>query len=1133
MNYSNRNKKIKNMKKKISSGMNRKINFILIFVFYLSSLGFGAQTVFSWDDKTTHPALTNEAINFYNINFERSITDKQKEWIIEGAIDEDTPPRWMHHFYDPVYNEGLFGDRGLNTAKQWATSQGLQMNTHMPKGNKAWKKAIYEYVKGNEKDAFYTLGFTLHLLEDMAVPEHTRNDPHPGDSPLENFSKQFNIENFKIADSLNSYEPASLESIEEYFDYLANYSNNYFLSKDTANGEGYERYNKPEIIDGDEYGFGVDKDGSYFKLARTKEVWDKDGEKKLAEYELEDDNEDYKPILQGYWNRLSREAVISVAGAINLFFQEVEKARNDESLLEKPPVPKTALITIAEDFLPGSGSRFWGAIKNVGNKIKDVFDKEKKDQTNDLINEVGLPEGSTTSKLNFQDKDSTFEKDEKQANQRATQKQEKEYTAVSAVFAVVETMADTKDNNLISEVEPRYRGSTSIVVATKSVSSPNNPQEAPVIEDDSISEVELPEEDSTSEVATTTPETASTTPETPEEVFAEHSILINEIAWAGTDNSAYDEWIELFNNTENGIDLDGWVLFSETDNGPYINLSGTLGSGEYYLIERTDDTSVPDVEADYIGSFGNGLSNSGERLVLVQATSTATTTIDSTPEGAWPAGDTDKYTMERYDTENWYTNNDFLGNKGTPKFANSVNSILTINKNIDRNLTIRRLNNPVLVDNINAVVESGVLLTVEPGVEIKFNGDSGFNILGKILAQGTESEPIAFTSAQENPNPGDWFGICINENAENGSIFEYTNFSYGGKYYNNSFDKSLLVSWGPEISVSNSSFKYSKVYGLRLKNSNSQIANSVFEGNEADGVYTENGEPTINNNTFLENLRGLYLSNSNTIANNNTFTSNSGGAIYSSGELGSFSGNSGSNNNPNSINIWGNLTNTNSTKTLKSNDIPYYLNGYETPTVVESSQLTIENGVVIKGGEKTLNVNGNFVIDGQNPSDIIFTSIYDDEISGDSNNDETSTMPQAGQFAGINISETGSLVASGFTMKYAGSVMSGGRDKAGILLEGSTAQIANALFKNNYPHGIRAVNSENVSIENARFEEHNYSGPWGTKAAVVVENSTTSLSNVTFENNLLGVLGDGLSAITATLIEWIENTATTSPEGLF
>lgn len=39
------------------------------------------------------------------------------------------------------------------------------------------------------------------------------------------------------------------------------------------------------------------------------------------------------------------------------------------------------------------------------------------------------------------------------------------------------------------------------------------------------------------------------------------SVVINEIAWMGTEVSASDEWMELYNNTNKDIDLTGWGLY--------------------------------------------------------------------------------------------------------------------------------------------------------------------------------------------------------------------------------------------------------------------------------------------------------------------------------------------------------------------------------------------------------------------------------------------------------------------------------------------------------------------------------------------------------------------------------------------
>lgn len=121
------------------------------------------------------------------------------------------------------------------------------------------------------------------------------------------------------------------------------------------------------------------------------------------------------------------------------------------------------------------------------------------------------------------------------------------------------------------------------------------------------------------------------------------SVVISEVAWMGTDVSYNDEWVELHNTTSSDISLDGWSLRAQ-DGAPDVALSGTIPADGYYLLERTDDTTVSGVDADliYVGS----LSNSGENLELRQDTQV----IDSVDQ--WYAGDNStKATMERVDVE--------------------------------------------------------------------------------------------------------------------------------------------------------------------------------------------------------------------------------------------------------------------------------------------------------------------------------------------------------------------------------------------------------------------------------------------------------------------------------------------------
>jgi len=161
-------------------------------------------------------------------------------------------------------------------------------------------------------------------------------------------------------------------------------------------------------------------------------------------------------------------------------------------------------------------------------------------------------------------------------------------------------------------------------------------------------------------------------------------VVINEIAWMGTKASYNDEWVELFNNTNQDINLKGWLLKAQ-DGAPVINLSNTIPAQSYYLLERTADSTVSDVTADLI--YTGALANTGENLILQDDQGTV---VDQLDNGAgWFAGDNDtKATMERRDNQgktnlaaNWANNDqkifnskDAAGNSifGTPKQKNSV-----------------------------------------------------------------------------------------------------------------------------------------------------------------------------------------------------------------------------------------------------------------------------------------------------------------------------------------------------------------------------------------------------------------------------------------------------------------------------
>jgi len=154
-------------------------------------------------------------------------------------------------------------------------------------------------------------------------------------------------------------------------------------------------------------------------------------------------------------------------------------------------------------------------------------------------------------------------------------------------------------------------------------------------------------------------------------------VVINEIAWMGTKVSYNDEWIELYNNTNKNINLNGWILKTE-DETPNITLVGTILAKDFFLLERTNDNTLPDITADQI--YQGSLENSGENLGLYDNLGNLIDSVDCS-FGWFTGNNKTKQTMERKDPKlsgsnpnNWQTSQN---HGGTPNAKNDLGEELT------------------------------------------------------------------------------------------------------------------------------------------------------------------------------------------------------------------------------------------------------------------------------------------------------------------------------------------------------------------------------------------------------------------------------------------------------------------------
>ncbi|MFN8435859.1 MAG: lamin tail domain-containing protein [Anaerolineales bacterium] len=200
-------------------------------------------------------------------------------------------------------------------------------------------------------------------------------------------------------------------------------------------------------------------------------------------------------------------------------------------------------------------------------------------------------------------------------------------------------------------------------------------------------------------------------------------VVISEVAWGGTAANSSDEWIELYNQTNSAINLNGWKLVAD-DGNPNISLTGVIPANSYFLLENGDDTTISNLQADqiYTGDLQNN--SAAEILRLVDDTFNQ---IDSAniSGGSWDGGSGSPTfnTMERVFPYNndasgqWISQTStFLGLdannnalKGTPhnskidlSLSMTVTGTASIGNNITYTLTVTN-NGNYLATNISVI----------------------------------------------------------------------------------------------------------------------------------------------------------------------------------------------------------------------------------------------------------------------------------------------------------------------------------------------------------------------------------------------------------------------------------------------
>jgi hypothetical protein len=265
-------------------------NIFLFAIFLLSILGIThasnaleVETHRAINEYISSNTLNNFSLSDYlnkNLGFTKGkdevvkgSTGEQKvyKWFSDGGEYEDAPPwslsyrRSVNHFHNPITDVGYSGIWGTGVLSGKSSTQWmlLPQNTQSPGGYYSWNDVRDYYLKAltssakNDRDNYFAetfrgVGQLMHLIQDVSVPAHTRDDGHLFYN-YENYVESY-VNNYGVPTPTGSqFFSGSISNIASFIDTnqynganpdvtannnsigLSEYTNANFFSEDTIN----------------------------------------------------------------------------------------------------------------------------------------------------------------------------------------------------------------------------------------------------------------------------------------------------------------------------------------------------------------------------------------------------------------------------------------------------------------------------------------------------------------------------------------------------------------------------------------------------------------------------------------------------------------------------------------------------------------------------------------------------------------------------------------------------------------------------------------------------------------------------------------------------------------------------------
>jgi parallel beta-helix repeat protein/predicted outer membrane repeat protein len=170
------------------------------------------------------------------------------------------------------------------------------------------------------------------------------------------------------------------------------------------------------------------------------------------------------------------------------------------------------------------------------------------------------------------------------------------------------------------------------------------------------------------------------------------------------------------------------------------------------------------------------------------------------------------------------------------------------------------------------IVDTLDVLTIDPGTTVQFAMEMKLVVYGQIKSNGTQADPVTFTSIPGGESVSPWGGVIIDSRSLNNTL-NYTNFSYMTPLYQTGFAGMTLK----ESAVIFNSCRFFNNSGdsnggaMKIEGGNVTILNSYFSNNFA----TDGGAIKIAGYSMMPTLINI----DNCVFKSNTADSY-GGAIY-------------------------------------------------------------------------------------------------------------------------------------------------------------------------------------------------------------------------------------------------------------